>query len=99
MCLIQAGTNLGSITTDGDIVNLAGIVEGTNYFDGEINRTLTQTKQLVWNKCNLFNIDGEWFQTSDGLPEPLTSDYNTKASTAWGLTSAQVSAGLFKVRV
>jgi hypothetical protein len=36
---------------------------------------------------------------SDGLPESITEDYNAKASTAWGLTSAQVSAKLFKVRV
>jgi hypothetical protein len=36
---------------------------------------------------------------SNGLPEPISADYNSKASTAWGLTSAQVSAKLFKTRV
>src|SRR5574344_538382 len=97
--LDTAGTNLGNITTDGTIKNLPSIVENTNYFEGELSRTLTQTKQLVWNKSPLFNLAGNSIQMSDGLPEPISADYNSKASTAWGLTSAQVSAKLFKVRL
>jgi hypothetical protein len=97
--LDTAGTNLGNITTDGTIKNLPSIVENTNYFEGELSRTLTQTKQLVWNKSSVVNIAGTSIQMSNGLPEPISADYNSKASTAWGLTNAQVSAGLFKARM
>ena len=91
------GTDLGSLTTDGDIINKVSIVENTNYFEGSLSRTLTQTKQLVWNKNDVILLGGEYIGVSDSIA--LANEYNTAASTAWGLTTAQVSAKLFKIRM
>lgn len=91
--------NGAAITATGEYLSDSPAVPDHQYLSGKITRPITTDTNVVecFNKSNLLQISDTIIDLSDGTTEESNAAYcNANASTSWGLTSAQVAAGLWE---
>lgn len=95
--LDETSTNLGNITTNGQIIDDIDSITGTKVFEGEMTVPIDTTKEyLIIQKGNSIVFD-EYSKVTEKEVVVSVNELNTSARTNWGLTSTQINNKLFKL--